>query len=162
MSVSEQAFDPQDIHRARVQCHSGDVQVHWADVPQVRVRGEFCQAKLTDSELRVEQLSRGTLRNLVSGSDIEVWLPRGFDEVRVDLQHGDANLEEPHGEVRVRVDHGDIRIIGGDGSISARTGAGDLHLRDFKGEFAYNSGAGSARLRDLDGDISLQLGVGDV
>lgn len=162
MSVSEQVFDAQEIHRARIQCHSGDVHVYWSDVPQVRVRGEFCQARVTDDNVQVDQLSRGTLRNLVSGSDIEVWLPRHFDEVRVTIQHGDAIIEEPHGELRVRVDHGDTRIAGGDGSINARTGAGDLHLRDFKGTISYNSGAGSAQLRDLEGDVDMQLGVGDV
>ncbi len=170
----ERSFTVQPGGNLTVVTQGGDIVVHTADTPEVRVVARQTVRANTDAEadklladqsLRIEQQGNDVVAEakyersksgLVWKSwppvtvDFTVTVPRSYN-LGLTTSGGDIGVESLQGQVKARTSGGDLNFARIDGELEARTSGGDIYLKE---------GTARAKLTTSGGDIDVERAGG--
>ncbi|MBP6863736.1 MAG: DUF4097 family beta strand repeat protein [Candidatus Didemnitutus sp.] len=181
----ERSFTVQPGGNLTVVTQGGDIVVHTADTPEVRVVARQTVRANTDTEadklladqrLRIEQegndvVAEAKYERSKSGLvwkswppvtvDFTVTVPRSYN-LGLTTSGGDIGVESLQGQVKARTSGGDLNFARIDGELEARTSGGDIEVESARGPTEVSTSGGNIRIEAATELVSATTSGGNV
>jgi len=168
-NVAAQAVAP--AARIAVRIPRGNITVHTADAPEVKVTAQKRvrawseeRAERVANDVKVEivpdgdgyevRASGGETRPLRIGVDLDITVPRKAGLVIRD-ERGDVEVSDPGGELVVGTRYGDVTVSNAGAGVSVEMGHGDVRVTGVKGNVKISGRGGEVEVSDATGGLIL-------